>query len=439
MDSILKERLLDGLQDAVSNYNIGMDEEMAIAKSASDHGFNKAQTERLVELYNTSRTLHHFEHNANEKAAAFHLADKEAVLNLLFDSSNDKMASEFVEHIDPSADYGDPETDFYNCKSAEEFPFEQTFEKTANDIPDLDANAFRMERQLSKLRKEAEFLGDEARIESEMAHAALSKLAARISSYFDYGDTKKIASVVGLLADPKNVGVFESLSAYLPEHVLGCNVKLAHVIDDRTVREEADLIGQIVEHVGKSEQLLSKAEQRLETCKQASADFNKLILDYVDDGRSINAMDEFVSKQADLSGAALMTMALGGIPTYVSDIRKTPKAVDKEVEDANKRLINTHREMLLSDLVNNDPYLSEEDPKTIAGYYSHFAELSPELANNKEVVRSVLRQAVHNGGGGYSPFDAGSFLDAEKTLREVKGTLPPKQLFRELPGDDDKK
>jgi len=453
MDPILKEQLLGGLEDAVANYNSGMDEETAIAKAASDLNFNKNQTERLVELYNTSLTLHHFEKNASDKAAPFRLADKAGVLELLFDTSNEKMASEFDGEYDMASDYTRPETDFYGCKSAQDFDFDPVFAGTEHDIPDLNANSIRMRKQLSRLQKEAEHLENEAGMEFEYAHEKLSKLANKLSSYYAAGNSEKIASVVCLLAEPANVGVFDNLSKYLPSYILNCDVKRAHVVDDRTIPEEATLVRGIAEHCKAAEEMLAQASEKIEACKKASGEFDGIVDSHLKNGKHVNEMDQFVrgdckfrepEKRAgdgltSTLGRAVLAKTILDLPARLGELREHSPEVDKEVDDANKRFVNMHREMVLTDLINNDPYLSEEDPSTIAGYYSHFAELSPELANNKEVVRSVLRQAVHNGGGGYSPFDAGSFMDAEKTLREIRGTLPAKKTVKvDLSDDEDK-
>ena len=447
MDPILKENLLEGLQDVISNYNSGLDEETSIAKAASDRGFNKAQTERLVELYNTSRTLDHFDKHANDKAASFRLADKKGVLELLFDVSNDKMASELSGDPDLTSDYSGPETDFYGCKSAEEFPFDRP-EKTASDFVDIGGNAYRMQIALGSLRKKAEHLSDESRIEGELAHSALSRLASRISGHYSAGDTEKLAAAIGVLAVPDNISVFRSVSAYLPSYVMQCTVKTAHVVDNRIVPEETALVSEIAGHLKKAEELEAEAAKLLGECKQASDQFDSKVRGFLSGGAQADEMDGFLAdgpefgtgvlpeKQAGFGAGVLAGTVFPNIAKATHELGSTAKAVNKEVDDANKRLVNTHREMILTDLINNDPYLREEDPETIAAYYSHFAELSPTLANNREVVRSVLRQAVHNGGGGYSPFDASSFLDAEKTLREVQGTLPPKQVLKELASDE---
>ena len=56
-----KDDLGEALQKAVSYYNEGSSPSEAVVKSAMDMGFNLDQTDRLVEKFNTARTIHHFE------------------------------------------------------------------------------------------------------------------------------------------------------------------------------------------------------------------------------------------------------------------------------------------------------------------------------------------------------------------------------------------
>lgn len=443
MDATLRENLLLALQDTVDNYNDGLDENRAVAKAASDRNFNMAQTERLCELYNTSRTLHHFRTNPNEKAASFPLVSKETVLGLLFDVKNEKAASAKPEWPEPTGAYGEPEMDFAFCKSAEDFMPAVEFEPTLNDVVDVDGNAGRMAKLAGTLRGQAEDLEAEAGVESELARKAFSKLAGLLEDDYASGDLDKIASAVNVFSRrPSCAAVLPDLAGYLPEYVLSCQIKLAHVVDDSTIRRELDLMEEAGKHVGRASELQAEADKLRKEAEDAVSKFNDLVNGHFGDGRAANPMDRFVqdgplpvflekdaTDPADVFGTFVSNtnkVVNDSAKKLYADLNLRPREVDQEIGDINKRFVNLHREMLLTDLINNDAYLKEEDPNTVAQYYMRFAELSPDLANNKEVARSVLRQAVHSGGGGYSPFDAGSFLDAEKTLREIRGTLPAK-------------
>jgi hypothetical protein len=302
-----------------------------------------------------------------------------------------------------------------------------------------------MSRQLSRLQKTADHLNADAGVETEKARAALSKLAGMLVTHYSSGDFGKLAAFVGSISgDAKYAGMFGDLAGYLPEYVMSCDVKIANVVDDRTVGVELGLLETARSCTEKAAALKAEARKLTEEYKQASETFGSLVTGHYRRGSSSNPMEKYLAdgpgfgsvKQAGKGGSVLPSMfgfaavqsATDAIGRRYDEMQKRPKRIDKGISDANKRFQNMEREMILADLINNDPYLSEEDPETIARYYGNFINLSPELSGNKEVVRSVLRQAVHNGGGGYSPFDAGSFVDAEKTLKEIRGTLPPRKV-----------
>lgn len=71
---------------------------------------------------------------------------------------------------------------------------------------------------------------------------------------------------------------------------------------------------------------------------------------------------------------------------------------------------------MLQDLITQDPIISEADPDAVASVYNSILATSPQVANNKEVVRSILRQAVNS--VATSPFDAQTWANLEKTQRE---------------------
>ena len=440
-DAGLKEKLLRALQDTVDNYNSGLDEVSSVAKAAADHNFNKAQTERLCEMFNTSRTVYHFENNPTEKAASFPLVGKTDVLNLLFGVTPEKKASAPV--FAHTGAYNGKEDDFLFCESAQDVPLFKAAAPDPERMTDIGTNAHRMSMQTLKLRKEADDLNAEAGIEIERARQALTKLAGILSTAASTGDMAKVAAVTGVMArDPMYSEMLVELRPYLPSYVLSSHVKIARVIDNRPIAAELALVAKAASCTKKALQLRAQAKRDMQFCKDAQDRFNKLVLGYQREGLVENEMERFISddpmqavvKQAldptsafdKFFGSVTKTVAENSKGLY-KDLKLRPREVDEEIGDINKRFVNLHREMLLTDLINNDSYLKEEDPNQIAQYYMRFAELSPDLANNKEVVRSVLRQAVHSGGGGYSPFDAGSFLDAEKTLKEIRGTLPKKE------------
>jgi len=84
-----------------------------------------------------------------------------------------------------------------------------------------------------------------------------------------------------------------------------------------------------------------------------------------------------------------------------------------------ERLKNVQRQLVLEDLLTNDPVLSDESPETVAQAYQAILNIAPELASNKEVVRAILRQTVHS--VAISPYEAEVWTKLEQNIRNIAG------------------
>ena len=90
---------------------------------------------------------------------------------------------------------------------------------------------------------------------------------------------------------------------------------------------------------------------------------------------------------------------------------------------------NLNRKLLIQDLMTTDPILKTYDPKRVATSYEQFLRLAPELSNEKEIVRSHLRQMAAS--QAMTAFDGAQLMDADTKLvkqRQVaSGAKPPKE------------
>lgn len=80
---MFKERLMEALESAVREYNVGHDADAAVVKTAEAYRFNPDQSKRLVELFNTAHAVAHYK-QAADKTAHFPLARMSEVLSHLF-------------------------------------------------------------------------------------------------------------------------------------------------------------------------------------------------------------------------------------------------------------------------------------------------------------------------------------------------------------------
>lgn len=94
---------------------------------------------------------------------------------------------------------------------------------------------------------------------------------------------------------------------------------------------------------------------------------------------------------------------------------------------SNSPLDNLDRKLLLQNLLTTDPILRTYEPKHVADSYEQFLRLAPELSNEKEIVRSHLRQMVAS--QAMSAFDGAQLMDANTKLLKQRmletGAKPP--------------
>ena len=92
---------------------------------------------------------------------------------------------------------------------------------------------------------------------------------------------------------------------------------------------------------------------------------------------------------------------------------------DQEFMDYGER--EQRREAMLMDLIITDPILSEEDPDEVINIYNTLKEMSPRLAEDKNVMRVALRSAVQH--EGIAPQDIKQFLEVEQDMQKVRNNI----------------
>ena len=119
---------------------------------------------------------------------------------------------------------------------------------------------------------------------------------------------------------------------------------------------------------------------------------------------------------ATVAGAMGKQMA-GYIDTGVERAFTEPRA--RENKALSERLKNVQSQIMLQDLLTNDPVLADESPEKAVEAYNAILQMAPEVASNKEVVRAILRQTVHS--TAISPYEADIWTKLEGNLRNIRG------------------
>lgn len=450
IDSQLKDRLMAALESGVACVNRGSDPDPALAKAASDADFNVEQTRRLCELFNTARTLHHFERNKDCKEASFDLADSDVVLGIMFDEPEtaDKLAEDLYdyreyERRDPAA-MEDINDDLFLSEKAAEVQL---------DIGQQASRAYRLyDTQISM----AEKLRSEAAQAESIASDTFAKLALDIRHADDAGDNR-----YGLLCYLRP-NAADRVSCHFNRPVTAETVKAACVIDsspvapwlqmfDRaenlmfkaasartladSVEKEARAFRQQFEHIVSGDLLKRADERKEEGEKEPKEDWLgeiKPVRMGLPAWAATPTRASLETGREALQGASDATAPVrravdAGIVGAVKDLVDRGRGASrvqraKVNADSSAGLANVQNEINLTELMNLDPFISAADPESVlAGYKELLATAPTFVLENKESLRAALRNMIHS--GAISVYDTDSYAKLEKTKRELSGQL----------------
>lgn len=458
------------LPKAVGYYNAGLDINSAVVKTAEDFHLNIDQTDRLMEMMNTARVIAHYEKNAEDRTSNCDIADRDTVHRMLF---RDKEPSEKTascgsdEGFHDYSGYLDRERDYRHARSMEKaasaeprfdfdapaqtgsgYPIEKVAEKVAAYLQDVESV-----RQFAEERK-------------GMAEAHLSTQLSKLASMLSAGyEPERRFALFKAAASARYPGAAAGVEADMPADVVAAaaphlrKLARANVIDDSEIATERMLAAEIEDGMAKT----AKIDEVVNSCRKQEAHVKELLRKYAEiqkvgqgggigpqrsrpdagrkgkgrkdgdgDGkekdsgsarsgdpwfrRTHSAMQTLVGDRPDVKNLYdYLRGSFMDAKTIDEALFEQPKEKSTELRDY---VDNLQRSAILSELANDDPILSEADPKTLAQSYSMLVQTAPETSLNKEVVRAVLRQAVNS--VAVSPFDAKQWADLDRVLLQNK-------------------
>ena len=451
-----KDKLMDALHTAVGHFNEGSDPNTAVVKAAQEFDFNADQATRLVETFNTARTIYHYK-SASDRASEFDIADPAAVIPAMFKEEPEKTATAVNQDY---SSYDVPEADYREGMVVKAAGVQDVDLGTPQDYLDtnLETQSARAMKAVNSHRQLAEAATGEAGIAGTKAAQVLGKLAAELgrgyeSDCLDRYSRLQLGYNVGA-SDTKRAQwgpVLTKLSEFVPQWLESGyrGIKQAGVIDDTDLQAYVDLLKEAKYWMEAEAEMLAVADQlnkeadaferewldifepTMPKARESSvADFltpslAKLAGQDYNPGDSQDKSDKpkekktepgFMGKLVQDSASSAAKENLGGVMSHgVDAVIGAPKP--SENRDLSERLKNVQRQIMLEDLMVNDPVLSDEDPETVTQAYQSVLSIAPHLASNKEIVRAILRQAVHS--VAISPYEGQVWTDLEKNIRNL--------------------
>ena len=425
---MVKEKLKKSLEDAVGYYNGGMSADDAIVKAASDNDLTADQTDRVVESFNTAKTINYFDKNAGDRTGKFDLANKKNVTLALYGKSQPEKKASYSTSPAPLS------SAFYSGTPDKSLNRKNIFAEKRAAL--LDAIATTAEEKWSHRYSDRTLhdMASDAYSVIKSAEADISDALGTLDSYL-WTATEKIASGIskGAYDTPKDKAdlfkvacphklVIDEVSKFCPllKSATGGEYSKMHVVDTSPVDDllkEADDIMYAVEQRKMYREKLKEFHKKAETLKSAMLRDPSLsgVVPQHKPESFIHAPRQ-VQKKADWTSGLSFDNVIDSIPDTES--RKK----------VNERIRDDTRGAILADLLSSDPILQDADPRQVASIYKSLISTSPRVSLNKEIVRSVLRSAVNS--VAISPADSKILTDVDKGVQVAYGGL------KEPKGDD---
>ena len=458
--SEFKERLITALHSAVSSFNETNDPNASVIKAAQDNDFNVDQTTRLVETFNTARTIYHYK-SAGDRTEPFSLADSSVVIPAMFKSLPDTKKAVSADH--DYSDYDLREVDYRGqmiIKAADGLNEDAAVVSREYHDISMDTLSDRAMDIVHVNRDLASTARDEASMCGNKAAEALNKLASAISlGYEDVCQDQYNRLMAGYLTEASPLTkeqygpVMSKLASFVPAWLdTGSRgIKLGSVIDDRDLskyimlvkeakhwlEEEASMLA-IADQLDKEATAFEEewyaaagiVEEKQAEVKSELSDLVKVsqTLPKTDNPDKVQSTPDKKKYEPGMILSGLSKGISGGIGGATTDTissglnQMLSGPAERENKALSDELKNVQRQLVLEDLMVTDPVLSEEPPHKILAAYKALLSLSPEVAANKEVVRAILRQSVHS--MAISPYEAQTWTDLEKTIQQVTGKSP---------------
>lgn len=427
---MFKENLMSALKRAVDLHNSGDDDNSAIVKSAAEYEFNPDQTQRLVETYNTAKTICFYK-TAGDRTQAFTLADGGAVAKNLFKDNLGPKAADARLH-----DYSCYDLPMDINEVGTLTVLDEVKAASQSEINSEPLNVHQLDSRLKAI--------DDIKLAAQKADEA--------ANMADYGYGEIINDIC------RSVGI-EKLAKFSAavQCQQGCDMT-SQVLKDITARFPAGSASDIpdftmfdVQHpdiMAKYAEACdyflkyamfraTQAELSTEAEKQAGYLLGPMTVDdstdfFTEGVKTMILRGDVKYAGPRDSGSSMLMDPVGIVGGGVSQgLQGTAKSVvtgalDKTLDAGNresKKLTdnakNLHRKFILEKMITTDPILKGVPEEDVIRAYQSIVQLAPEVSLNEEVTRSILRTATN--AAAISPYDAKSLVDLDLDL--VKSQL----------------
>lgn len=407
-----ERRLLAAVSRSIAQTNRGVHPNEALAKAASTEKYGPDFIERMVEMYNTSRTLAHLKQASGPgRAEDFPLADASAVLSRVFavnSRQDDSRGGETGKAANFMAIPACTLADIPMEKAAAYLPDGSAkVAKVLNSVRDLEQDIVNLKTKKADLELQRDSaLQKAATYFRHAGHAPFEDVDARMQSMYGAAGTLAMDVVWGSVRGLHG----EKRAAVTEQPKLADMTKEPYCHIDRFIEKSAAMTAMAARIEEKQAELVELKEALRErmgkTCKIA----NNLT-------------------SAILGG--VVCQALEGTPADTSDdfgFKSQQKNIAKATDPLHENAIRGIRtESMLQTLMAQDPVISSYDPADVVDAYNELSTMSPISSTHPVILRGYLRRLLESSpnvrGRVLEGHEAGQLADIEKTLRGSRESL----------------
>ena len=435
----------------------------AVVKTAKEMDLNVHFIKRACEVINVALTYEHFRKNASARDTDFPIVDAQKVSAEVFNqpekTANEKRSEAFAGSI--------VEESVPNFRKAkDDLKFRSEFGKLANTQEEFRGMSeqgicekaglakLALERELDVCRTDA--VGAKLAIDSQFARLvnhwskeaaaripfsefeaqAFSRYGAEVIPYLDLIHKSAKCREERGTHDAKYVAFDDSAELQAlgslfeaTENLRNANEKLAEIT--LTIAELDNAKNEAYAKLAAARREAANIDIEFQPEKQAAE--TPAETEFVDpvlaaaNAKVAAAQKEASEKQAAGGIASGLTDSVPGkLFNAFTDIYKKESTPGGGGGSSNGALGNLDRKLLIQNLMATDPILKTYEPKRVADSYEQFLRLAPELSNEKEIVRSHLRQMVAS--QAMTAFDGAQLMDANTKLvkqKQLEGGAKP--------------
>ncbi|GIW59067.1 MAG: hypothetical protein KatS3mg087_0133 [Patescibacteria group bacterium] len=449
------QKILDAAQDAEQAVKAGSSVDAALAQAASKHGLSKEQTKLLVQGWNIEKSLSNFSKTANffERVNATPpIAHYDVVISLMNDFSKEepkKASSSIWEgyYSPPKSDIFDTAVDraAAHIKVGDAKPTTEVLGKHIRDK--LAREHLYRQEVLKKARDELEVLKAELARKKEEVKWAFRAVRA---GFDDVAANLKVVN-------PYAYRFLVSMKEEIPQDFEKEAFHVRYNPDKypyKTVLEAADIMKKLEKLAAETEKLeaidkalgelkLGREEQLSDPTQAGPGGY------YYSDSLTGRNKPPVLSgedlRELEKEGGILTTplhglwwavtqgsrYGLSSAKQLAADFLPASRSPDREFENLENKAIETLRKhpssKLLSQLgtsanlsliLARDPELANYPLEDVAEVYTYLEQLAPQTMKNPLVARTILKQALSQGGLG--TFDIEFLTKIEKEFAEAR-------------------